>query len=97
LFEAALDIPEEGRAAFLREQSAGDTELGDILADLLEITATADTLLDGPGDALLRAALDGSEAGETEALGPGQGVGRYRVTGEMVDGGATGDDREAAV
>jgi hypothetical protein len=67
VFEAALDIPEEDRAAFLRDRSAGDTELYDILADLLEITASADPPLDRPGDAVLRAELGGSEPGEGDA------------------------------
>ena len=57
LFDNALDIAEPGRVAFLREQCAGDSELYELVAGLLEIGDGEDTPVDRkPSASLLRAA-----------------------------------------
>lgn len=61
LFDAALDLPEDRRESFIRNECGEDAELYRIIADLLEIIGSANSQLEGPGDSLLRAALTDPE------------------------------------
>ncbi|MDH3225358.1 MAG: serine/threonine protein kinase, partial [Gemmatimonadota bacterium] len=88
LFDRALDLPAEGREAFLQGICGDDPPLLEAVLELLAKDGpSAAERLAQPSRTLIRAAVDsGSEAG-SQGLGPGDLVGRYRVVTELGRGG----------
>jgi eukaryotic-like serine/threonine-protein kinase len=87
LFAAALELPASRRARFLAEQCGEDRELYRAVVSLLDDSGSLPRAPAGPGSHLLRAwSGDGAESPEI-GLGPGDTVGRYRITGELGRGG----------
>src|SRR3954469_26033969 len=88
VFDAALDLPREERAAFVERACSGDPELGAAVHRLLRAHNQSDGFLGSPAAALAAPLL----AGTPDAIGhvviplPGH-IGPYRVEREIGRGG----------
>ncbi len=86
LFEAALDLPPDGRDAFLAERCAGDDALAGDVRRLLRAHDRADGLLDDDAPASAAGLLDtgvwGAGRSRTE-----ERIGPYRIRDELGRGG----------
>jgi eukaryotic-like serine/threonine-protein kinase len=82
IFDAAIEIPKEQRAAFLEKACAGDTPLRQRLEALLRAHEAAESFMDGP-------AL--KQLPKTVALAlrdqSGQTIGRYKLLQQIGEGG----------
>ncbi len=85
LLEAALDRPVKERAAWLRESTAGDATLCNLVLGLLaRLNEESDERLSGPAESVVLGAFPGAEdVAVFEDLVPGTLVGRY-VIGERL-------------
>ena len=86
LFEAALDLPEAERGAFLEKECAGDAELRALVDRLLCGVDTDDSFLQ-PGAVELGETMVGPETDEDERDLSGKTVDRYRLVREIGRGG----------
>jgi serine/threonine-protein kinase len=82
LFEAALERPAEGRAAWLAEECASDAKLRREVEEMLAAHERADGILDRPLGPLASAALE-----ELEAPVAAQQVGPYQLERKIGRGG----------
>ncbi|MFN7943677.1 MAG: protein kinase [Thermoanaerobaculia bacterium] len=82
LFEAALDLPQAERVAFVERRAGADSELLAEVRSLLESHAGAAGFLDGTDVGVLRG-FDGSEAAEM----PRERVGPWRIVRLLGEGG----------
>ncbi len=89
LFEHALALPAEARAAFVEEACAGDAELASELTSLLASHAEAPEFLERLGAELLPGALEAFAGGDAEAPPLGPVADRYEIL-ERVGGGGMG-------
>ncbi len=81
VFDAAVALPEEGRAAFVAARCGGDEAAARAVRQLLD----ADR---GAGRFMARPTIDPGEAGgAAPAFEPGDRVGGYRVLGRLGEGG----------
>ncbi|MGD8319612.1 MAG: serine/threonine-protein kinase [Gemmatimonadota bacterium] len=87
LFEAVLEREPHEREGFLAEACGDDHELHATLTQLLSLEEDADTPLEGPGQELLRMALDGGRDPGSDAIAMGARIGRYRIVGRLGRGG----------
>ena len=82
IFEAAIELPVERRAAYLKEACAGDAALRQRVEDLLRAHETAGTFMGSPAAALKR---------ETTPIKPleqlGERIGRYKLLQQIGEGG----------
>ena len=86
LFQAALDRPQEERAAFLDKACAGqDAELRKQLEALLTAHERAGSFIESP--ALLAAARELAAEQQTSAMASGQTVSHYRIISPLGSGG----------
>ena len=82
LFQGALDMPDDVRAAWLRDAAGGDPELITEVEQLLRIHANADDFLERP----IELAPE-DLTGITEDLPPGHRIGEYEIVGTLGRGG----------
>ncbi len=91
LFEAALELPEPERAAYVERACAGDSELAAAVRALLDAERGSRRFLERPGGAGVAAMLRELEAeapdGEVAAAPRPARIGRYRVVDELGRGG----------
>ena len=82
IFEAAIELPVEQRAAYLQEACAGDDALRQRVEDLLRAHEMAGTFMGSPAAALKR---------ETTPIKPleqlGERIGRYKLLQQIGEGG----------
>lgn len=85
LFDAACELPAEGRAPFLERETAGDDALRD---EVLALLAADERAAERLGHALRDAASAAAAALDTAAAAtPGQRIGPWRVVRELAQGG----------
>ena len=90
LFNAALDLPESERTAFLTLQCGDDSALGSAVERLLDAERRSATMFAAIGeerDALMREALDEPASGGAAAARIGEHLGPWRLTALLGEGG----------
>jgi serine/threonine protein kinase/tetratricopeptide (TPR) repeat protein len=90
LFNAALDLPESERAAFLTLQCGDDSALGSAVERLLGAERRSAAMFAAIGeerDALMREALDEPASGGAAAARIGEHLGPWRLTALLGEGG----------
>jgi len=87
IFERALDVPPEGRAAFVHAECAVDDELRALVERLLDHADTGAPEFDRPAVPLGTTVGDGGAAPSAPPLEVGAVVGSYRVLREIGRGG----------
>src|SRR5262245_37199892 len=83
IFTEALELPSEGRMAFLDRVCAGDQGMRRRIESLLRSNDRAGAFLEEPPTASIGEAREKVSAGE----GPGDQVGRYRLLRQIGEGG----------
>src|SRR5215831_1039794 len=82
IFDAALELPSERRAAYVQEACAGDDALRQRVEALLRAHESAETFMDSPAVAPRRETVVVKPAEQ-----PGDRIGRYKLLQQIGEGG----------